>query len=267
MNEEQQPTSAPEAPEAAAAPAAENTAAPAAAAATPAAAPASASAARPFGGGARGPGGGFRGGSRGPSGGARGGQGGRGGAAGGRGGRGPGGPGGRGGRRDGQSGDVPAEADYDEKNLEVSRVTRVTQGGKRMRFRVLSVIGNRKGRAGYGLAKGLDVAAASTKAATKARKALLTVPLINETIPHMVRAKAGAAVVLLKPAPKGAGIKAGGATRAVLEIAGVPNVVSKLLGSSNKVNVVRATFAALRMLRMPISKTDDKQPKEDAPKA
>jgi small subunit ribosomal protein S5 len=135
-----------------------------------------------------------------------------------------------------------------------------------MRFRVLSVIGNHKGRVGFGLAKGLDVAAASTKAATKARKALLTVPLINETIPHMVRAKAGAAVVLLKPAPKGAGIKAGGATRAVLEIAGVPNVVSKLLGSSNKVNVVRATFAALRMLRMPVSKTDDKQPKEE-PKA
>ena len=135
-----------------------------------------------------------------------------------------------------------------------------------MRFRVLSVIGNHKGRVGYGLAKGLDVAAASTKAATKARKALLTVPLINETIPHMVKAKAGAAIVLLKPAPKGAGIKAGGATRAVLEIAGVPNVVSKLLGSSNKVNVVRATFAALRMLRLPV-KTDDKQPKEETPKA
>lgn len=257
MNEEQQPTSAPEA----AAPVVEPVTAPA----TPStSAPV---AARPFGGGARGPGGGFRGNSRGPSGGARGGQGGRGGnAAGGRGGRGPGGPGGRGGRRDGQTGDVPAEADYDEKNLEVARVTRVTQGGKRMRFRVLSVIGNHKGRVGFGLAKGLDVAAASTKAATKARKALLTVPLINETIPHMVRAKAGAAVVLLKPAPKGAGIKAGGATRAVLEIAGVPNVVSKLLGSSNKVNVVRATFAALRMLRMPVSKTDDKQPKEE-PKA
>lgn len=237
MNEEQQPIVAPEAAAAAAAPVA----------------------ARPFGGGARGPGGGFRGGSRGPGGGNRGGQGGRGG-------RGPGGPGGRGGRRDGQSGDVPAEADYDEKNLEVSRVTRVTQGGKRMRFRVLSVIGNHKGRVGYGLAKGLDVAAASTKAATKARKALLTVPLINETIPHMVKAKAGAAVVLLKPAPKGAGIKAGGAARAVLEIAGVPNVVSKLLGSSNKVNTVRATFAALRMLRMPVKGEGTKSEKEETPK-
>lgn len=237
MNEEQQPIQAP-------AEAAAQTPAPAA---------------RPFGGGARGPGGGFRGGSRGPGGGARG--------QGGRGGRGPGGPGGRGPRRDGQAGDVPAEADYDEKNLEVSRVTRVTQGGKRMRFRVLSVIGNHKGRVGFGLAKGLDVAGASSKAATKARKALLTVPLVNETIPHMVKAKAGAAVVLLKPAPKGAGIKAGGATRAVLEIAGIPNVVSKLLGSANKVNTVRATFAALRMLRLPAKNEGSKQEKEETPKA
>lgn len=255
MNEEQQPTPT---PEEAAAPVVENASVSEAVVGAVAAA-ATAPVARPYGGGARGPGGGFRGGSRGP-GGARGGQGGRGGA----GGR---SPGGRGGRRDGQSGDVPAEADYDEKNLEVARVTRVTQGGKRMRFRVLSVIGNHKGRVGFGLAKGLDVAGASTKAATKARKALLTVPLLNETIPHMVLAKAGAAVVLLKPAPKGSGIKAGGAARAVLEIAGVPNVVSKLLGSSNKVNTVRATFAALRMLRMPVGKTEDKQPKEDAPKA
>lgn len=255
MNEEQQPTPT---PEETAAPVVENASVGEAVVGAVAAA-AAAPVARPYGGGARGPGGGFRGGSRGP-GGARGGQGGRGGAAGGR------SQGARGGRRDGQSGDVPAEADYDEKNLEVARVTRVTQGGKRMRFRVLSVIGNHKGRVGFGLAKGLDVAGASTKAATKARKALLTVPLLNETIPHMVRAKAGAAVVLLKPAPKGSGIKAGGAARAVLEIAGVPNVVSKLLGSSNKVNTVRATFAALRMLRMPVGKTEDKQPKEDAPK-
>lgn len=260
MNEEQQPTQAEGVAEASAAPVS---------AAPEAAAPAATPAARPYGGGARGPGGGYRGVSRGSSGGgARGGQGGRGGAGGRGGSRGPGGP--RGPRRDGQGGDVPAEADYDEKNLEVSRVTRVTQGGKRMRFRVLTVIGNHKGRVGFGLAKGLDVAAATSKATTKARKALLTVPLLNETIPHMVKAKAGAAVVLLKPAPKGAGIKAGGAARAVLEIAGVPNVVSKLLGSSNKVNTVRATFAALRMLRLPTkgaATEEGKQTKEETPKA
>lgn len=262
MNEEVQPTQQPDGatPAPVATPAASSEAAKPAAAAAP----------RPFGGargGARGQQGGFRGGQ----GGARGGSGGsRGPGGNNRGGASRGGQGGaRGGRRDGNTGDVPAEADYDEKNLEVSRVTRVTQGGKRMRFRVLSVIGNHKGRVGYGLAKGLDVAGATSKATTKARKALITVPLINETIPHMVKAKAGAAIVLLKPAPKGSGIKAGGAARAVLEIAGVPNVVSKLLGSSNKVNTVRATFAALRMLRLPIKKGEEaKQSKEqDAPKA
>lgn len=167
---------------------------------------------------------------------------------------GPGGArGGRGGRdnRRGGRGDVPAEADYEEKNVEVARVTRVTKGGKRMRFRVLSVIGNRKGRTGFGLAKGVDVAGASNKANTQARKSLITVPLVNETIPHEVTAKFGAAIVLLKPAPKGSGVKAGGAVRIVLELAGVPNVVSKILGSSNKTNNVKATFAALRLLRLP----------------
>jgi small subunit ribosomal protein S5 len=204
---------------------------------TPAAAPAPASDRRP--GGRPGA---FRGGRGGGSGG-RGGQGGRGGR----------GPGGRG---RGPRADVPAEADYEEKNLEIARVTRVTKGGKRMRFRALTVIGNRNGRVGFGLAKAVDVAGATSKAITQARKALLTVPLVNETIPHAVTAKFGAAVVLLKPAPKGAGIKAGGAVRSVLELAGIPNVVSKILGSSNKVNNVKATFAALKMLRVP-TKTSD----------
>ena len=199
-----------------------------AAPATPAAAPAGA---RPQGG-------------RPGFGGARGGQGGRGGFGGGRpGGRGPGGP-------RGPRSDAPMESDYEEKNVEVSRVTRVTKGGKRMRFRTLSVIGNRKGRVGFGLAKGVDVAASTGKATTQARKALLTVPLVNDTIPHMVEAKFAAARVLLKPAPKGTGVKAGGAVRVVLELAGVPNVVSKALGSKNKINNVKATFLALRKLRI-----------------
>ncbi len=180
---------------------------------------------------------------------------GRGGAGGGRGGA--GGGRGRGGDRRGPRADVPAEADYEEKNLEVARVTRVTKGGKRMRFRVLTVIGNRKGRVGFGLAKGVDVAAATNKAVTQARKALLTVPLKNETIPHAIEAKFGASKILLKPAPAGSGIKAGGAVRIVLELAGVPNVVSKILGSSNKINNVKATFVALKMLRMPLAKTEE----------
>jgi small subunit ribosomal protein S5 len=167
---------------------------------------------------------------------------------GGRGGRGPRGP--RGPRREGGT-DVPVEADYEEKNLEISRVTRVTKGGKRMRFRALTVIGNRKGRVGFGVAKGLDVAAATSKSATQARKSLLTVPLVNETIPHVVLAKFGAARVLLKPAPKGTGVKAGGAVRIVLELAGIPNVVSKMMGSANKINNVKTTFLALKKLRAP----------------
>lgn len=194
--------------------------------------------------------------------GGRGGQGGRGGM-GGRGGnsRGPGGRGNdrRGPRRDG---DVPAEADYTEKNLEVARVTRVTKGGKRMRFRVLSVIGNQKGRVGFGLAKGVDVAGATAKSTAQARKSLITVPLVNDTIPHMVTAKFRAAVVLLKPAPKGTGVKAGGAIRPVLELAGVPNVISKMLGSSNKSNNVKATMMALKQLRVQAKKGE--QPVSDA---
>jgi small subunit ribosomal protein S5 len=173
-------------------------------------------------------------------GGQRGGQGGRG--------RGPGN--GRGpGRGPGGKTDIPMESDYEEKNVEVARVTRVTKGGKRMRFRVLSVIGNQKGRVGFGLAKGVDVAGASTKSTAQARKSLITVPLVDGTIPHMVVAKFRAAEVLLKPAPKGTGVKAGGAIRPVLEFAGVQNVVSKMLGSSNKANNVKATMMALKQLR------------------
>lgn len=166
--------------------------------------------------------------------------------------RGGGGRGGRGGNSRRPGAEVPAESDYEEKNIEVARVTRVTKGGKRMRFRVLSVIGNHKGRAGFGLAKGLDVAAATSKATTKARKSLITLPLVNETIPHAVEAKFAAARIILKPAPKGTGVKAGGPVRAVLELAGVPNVSAKILGSKNKVNNVKAVFKALRLLSAPV---------------
>jgi small subunit ribosomal protein S5 len=132
-----------------------------------------------------------------------------------------------------------------------------------MRFRALTVIGNRKGRVGFGLAKGSDVALATSKATTQARKALITVPLSKDTIPHAVQAKFAAARVLLKPAPKGTGIKAGGAVRVVLELAGVPNVVSKILGSSNKINNVKATFMALKKLQLQ-SKTEAVEPEKPA---
>jgi len=158
--------------------------------------------------------------------------------------------GGRGGRRDQRGSDIPEQSDYEEKSLEIARVTRVTAGGKRMRFRALGIVGNRKGRVGYGIAKGLDVAAATSKAFTQGRKSLITVPFVHDTIPHEVRAKYGSAMVLLKPAPRGTGVKAGGAVRQVLQIAGVPNVTAKMLGASNKVNNVRATIAALSSFRV-----------------
>jgi len=147
--------------------------------------------------------------------------------------------------------DVPAESDYEEKNIEISRVTRVTKGGKRMRFRVLAVIGNHKGRVGFGIAKGLDVAAAMSKATAKARKSLMTVPISRETIPHPVSIKYGAAQLVLKPAPKGTGVKAGGPVRTTLELAGVPNITAKILGTTNKISNVKALFAALALLSAP----------------
>jgi small subunit ribosomal protein S5 len=170
-----------------------------------------------------------------------------------RGGRGQGRGGARGGfgggRGRGRGQETQVESDYEEKNIEIARVTRVTKGGKRMRFRALTVLGNRKGRVGFGLAKGIDVAGAISKAMTQARKALLTVPIVKDSIPFSVTAKFGAAQVLLKPAPKGTGIKAGGSVRIVLELAGVPNVSAKILGSNNKINNVKATFMALKKLK------------------
>ncbi|MEK7183435.1 MAG: 30S ribosomal protein S5 [Patescibacteria group bacterium] len=180
--------------------------------------------------------------------------------AGGRG-RGPGGSGGRGGSPDGRRGGgdrrggrggAPREArEFEQKILELARVTRVTKGGKRMRFRASLVIGDRRGRVGFGVAKGGDVSMAIEKAFRQAKKNMVKVPLIEETIPHEVFRKFAAASVLLKPAPKGTGLKSGGPTRVVLELAGVPNAVSKIMGSKNKINNAKATFLALRALRMP----------------
>jgi|GEM_PF-319503 len=151
----------------------------------------------------------------------------------------------RGDRRGGRS---PEEREFDQRTLDISRVTRVTKGGKRMSFRSLVVIGNHKGKVGYGLAKGADVAISVSKSMAQAKKKLIEVPIVKETIPHEVRAKYGASHVLLKPAVRGSGIKAGGAVRAVLEVSGVPNVSGKILGSKNKINNVKATFRALEDL-------------------
>lgn len=144
--------------------------------------------------------------------------------------------------------DPLAEKGLKERILELSRVTRVTKGGKRMRFRALVIVGDGKGRVGFGIAKGADVQMAVGKGTRYAERHLVTVPIVRETIPHEVRTKFGAAKILLKPAPVGTGIKAGGAVRVVFELAGVPNISGKILGSANKIANTKATFEAIRMM-------------------
>ena len=124
-------------------------------------------------------------------------------------------------------------------------MTRVTAGGKRLRFRACLVVGNKKGQVGWAVAKGADVTIAVNKAATKAKKRLIQIPIVKETIPHQVQVKYKAACILLKPAVAGTGIIAGGAARTVLELAGIPNIYSKILGSNNKINNVHVVFQAL----------------------
>lgn len=154
----------------------------------------------------------------------------------------------RSGRRGSQK-DRPEAKEFEQKILDLSRVTRVTAGGKRMSFRCALVIGDRKGRVGFGIAKGGDVQVAIEKAFRQAKKRILQVPLVNETLPHMIRVKYGSARILLKPAPRGTGLKAGGAVRVLLELGGVANAVSKITNSKNKVNIAKATINALRSLQ------------------
>jgi small subunit ribosomal protein S5 len=140
-------------------------------------------------------------------------------------------------------------SEFDQKVVEVKRVTRVMAGGKRMRFRALVVIGDHKGRVGAGLRKGMDFSDSVAKAATAAKKELISLPLVNGTIPHMVNIKYKSSKLSLMPAKPGSGVIAGGAIRSVMELAGVKNVVSKMLGSNNKVNNVKAVFEAFKQMK------------------
>ncbi|MCL4339290.1 30S ribosomal protein S5 [Patescibacteria group bacterium] len=142
---------------------------------------------------------------------------------------------------------VPSE--FEEKVIQVNRVSKKTKGGNKIGFSVLVVVGDKKGRVGVGLGKAADVASAVKKAMSYAKKHLITVPMVKTSIPHEIRMKYGASKILLKPAPGGTGIRAGGAVRAVVEAAGVRDIVSKILGTDNKATNVYATFAALKRLR------------------
>lgn len=139
--------------------------------------------------------------------------------------------------------------DIDSIVVEIKRVTRVVAGGKRMRFRALVVVGDRRGQVGIGVKKGADVADAIGKATAQAKKNIIAVPIVSETIPHIVSQKYKSAVVLLKPARPGSGIKAGGPVRAVVALAGIKNITSKMLGSANKVSNVRAVYEAFKRLK------------------
>jgi len=146
----------------------------------------------------------------------------------------------------------PAETDLKDKLVNLNRVAKVTKGGRTFSFAAVVVVGNGEGTVGHGLGKARDVQLAISKAVDDAKKNLVQVPLYKGTIPHEQKGKYGAGKVFIKPASEGTGVIAGGAMRAVLEIAGVQNVLAKSQGSSNPHNVVKATIDALQKLRSPM---------------
>lgn len=156
----------------------------------------------------------------------------------------------RGGRRDDRRNQAAPEApkEFEEVVINIDRVARVVKGGRRFRFKALVVVGNRKNKVGVGVAKGADVQSAIAKATDVAKKHLITIPVVNTTIPHESEVKVSGARVLIKPAAPGTGIIAGGVVRSVISVTGIRNMLSKSLGSTNKVNIAYATVEALSSL-------------------
>jgi small subunit ribosomal protein S5 len=144
-----------------------------------------------------------------------------------------------------------SESEYQERVIQIRRVTKVVKGGKRLKFRVVVVVGNSQGRVGVGVGKATEIPNAVRKGIEDAKKQMVEVSLSGTTIPHSVLGMSGAGQVFLKPAVQGTGVIAGGAVRAVLELAGVKDVLSKSLGSKNSINVAKAVLSALVMLKSP----------------
>lgn len=143
----------------------------------------------------------------------------------------------------------PVESEWKEQVVQIRRVTKVVKGGKKLSFRAIVIVGNKKGQVGMGVAKAAEVIIAIQKAVADARKNLVSVPIFKTTIPHMITGRSGAGSVVLKPASKGTGVIAGGAVRAVLELSGIENILSKSLGSKSPLNAANATLNALKNLR------------------
>ena len=145
--------------------------------------------------------------------------------------------------------EVKPESEWKEQVVQIRRVTKVVKGGKKLSFRAIVIVGNKKGQVGVGCAKASEVIIAIQKAIAEGRKNLVTVPIFKTTIPHPIVGRSGAGSVMLKPASQGTGIIAGGAVRAVLELAGVENILSKSLGSKSPLNAANATMDALKNLK------------------
>jgi len=155
----------------------------------------------------------------------------------------------QGGRRDNRRDQTPQEPkEFEEIVINIDRVSRVVKGGRRFRFKALVVVGDRKTKVGVGVAKGADVQAAVAKATDVAKKHMIIIPVLNETVPHDAEVRFSGAQVLLKPAAPGTGIIAGGVIRTIIGVTGIRNLLSKSLGSTNKVNIAYATVAALQSM-------------------
>ena len=150
------------------------------------------------------------------------------------------------------------QPEFEEKVLEINRISRTVKGGRRIRFRALVIIGNKKGRVGFGVAKASEVVTAINKAKEYAVKHTVDIPIVNGTIPYQITSSFGSSKILLKPAREGTSLIAGGSIRNFLEIAGIKNIVTKSLGSNNKINVVTATFKAVSSFKQMPAYTNPK---------